>query len=757
MGLALAAWAGLAWTSAALQAVKRFEAPDPAQGRQLSDLAPILAGRPLSLVVKGQRDGLFGANIYFVTYGRVNPSRLTTSVYALGQGQTWPADRGRARLISRETMPASLIKDWSRARLLFPLQPWSKGRSYVLEFSSPEADDKTCLGLCRVKGQPGGNVFAGDMPLAGQAAVQLVYKDRYPLLVLWLHLALLAAVGLLGWGSVWLLRRPRTGPDPEPAQTWGRLGRSAVWALIGLYLALALNVAWVGDDAYITFRTVANLIHGFGLTWNTAERVQAYTHPLWMFLVSAAHFLTREFHLTSIALSLACSLGAVLLVAFKLSRSLAGALAGLSLLVLSKSFVEYSTSGLENPLSHLLLAVFLAFYFKSGQDRGRLFWLTLVAGLGLVNRLDTALIFGPPLVLAFFSTKAPVLSRLRAVTAGFLPLAAWELFSIFYYGFPFPNTAYAKLNIGLGGLELARQGLNYLLHSTIRDPLTCLVIASGLGLAWLDRNRREAVLALGLALYLACLVRIGGDWMTGRFLSLTALGAAIIIARQRLRVIQLAPVLVLALLLALVAFDPPLLSFWPGHQAPAGQARDRIWNIDDLRRFSLLSPVWVSGSNDRPAARLKYKNGRPWQPGDEVVFKGAIGHFGYQAGPSVFIVDNHCLADPLRARLPARFDPNLFMGHFKRTIPPGYLETIATGLNQIQDPDLARYYDKLTLIIRGRLWDPGRLIEIWRMNTGQYDHLIDYDHYRGPKSYYVDSNGLPLYVRSRGRPERGHD
>ena len=30
---------------------------------------------------------------------------------------------------------------------------------------------------------------------------------------------------------------------------------------------------------------------------------------------------------------------------------------------------------------------------------------------------------------------------------GFLSLGlAWEMFSIFYYGFPFPNTAYAKLN-----------------------------------------------------------------------------------------------------------------------------------------------------------------------------------------------------------------------------------------------------------------------------------------------------------------------
>ncbi len=42
----------------------------------------------------------------------------------------------------------------------------------------------------------------------------------------------------------------------------------------------------MSDDAYITLRTVDNFINGYGLTWNISERVQAYTHPLWMFLLS---------------------------------------------------------------------------------------------------------------------------------------------------------------------------------------------------------------------------------------------------------------------------------------------------------------------------------------------------------------------------------------------------------------------------------------------------------------------------------------
>ena len=82
------------------------------------------------------------------------------------------------------------------------------------------------------------------------------------------------------------------------------------WPL--LYHGLVvLRTAWLSEDAFITFRTVDNFINGYGLTWNITERVQAYTHPLWMFLVAVCYFWTREIYYTSILLSLAVSLTAV--------------------------------------------------------------------------------------------------------------------------------------------------------------------------------------------------------------------------------------------------------------------------------------------------------------------------------------------------------------------------------------------------------------------------------------------------------------
>ena len=85
----------------------------------------------------------------------------------------------------------------------------------------------------------------------------------------------------------------------------------AAVALLGLlFLIVLVRTAWVCDDAYIVFRTVDNFLHGDGLRWNVAERVQTYTNPLWMFVISSLVFLTREYYYTTVFLGISVSLAA---------------------------------------------------------------------------------------------------------------------------------------------------------------------------------------------------------------------------------------------------------------------------------------------------------------------------------------------------------------------------------------------------------------------------------------------------------------
>jgi arabinofuranosyltransferase len=103
-----------------------------------------------------------------------------------------------------------------------------------------------------------------------------------------------------------------------------------------------------------------------------------------------------------------------------------------------------------------------------------------------------------------------------------------------------------------------------------------------------------------------------------------------------------------------------------------------------------------------------------------------MGYYGFVAGPHVYIVDQLGLCDPLLARLPAQRPWRI--GHFERSVPDGYVETLESGHNRFVDPHLALYDDKLRIATRGNLWDPQRLIEIWKLNTGAYDYLlVDYN------------------------------
>jgi arabinofuranosyltransferase len=121
---------------------------------------------------------------------------------------------------------------------------------------------------------------------------------------------------------------------------------------------------------------------------------------------------------------------------------------------------------------------------------------------------------------------------------------------------------------------------------------------------------------------------------------------------------------------------------------------------------------------------------------DRVVVYKVIGVLGYYADPKVHIIDPMALTDPLLSKLPCRatlpFDDSNVqdttrwrIGHFEREIPDGYIETVRSGTNKITDPNLSKYYDVLSSLIKGNIWDIDRFDKIWNFNTGKYDYLLE--------------------------------
>jgi len=499
--------------------------------------------------------------------------------------------------------------------------------------------------------------------------------------------------------------------------------------LTTIFSLLLFRTGWLCDDAYITFRTIDNFMKGYGLRWNVIERVQSYTHPLWMFLLAGLYSITREIYFTSIITSIVISILTVVLLFTRVSRSAGSgqldfryySILGLLVLIFSKAYIDFSTSGLENALSHLIIVVFGIVYIREEWGSKKIFLLSLVGSLGILTRMDTVLLYGPAFLYALWKERSP--RGILIAFIGSLPFILWELFSIMYYGFPFPNTAYAKLGAGITDSELLVQGFRYFLNSFLNDPVTLIVICSGMIFPIIVRRKEYIPLSVGVLLYCIYVAKIGGDFMSGRFFTPPLMVSVVIIMGIGFTSLWRICISCLVVVIAgLVSPHPTIFSKTNYGIEYSSRTKDNIYDErasyypytsmeKKIRGFQVPQHPWIISGREAGENKVP------------LVIRHSIGFFGYAAGPGVYIVDRWSLTDPLLARLPAGRDWQI--GHYRRRLPDGYPESILTDTIAIKDPDLTVYYRKLRTIIRGDIFSLDRLKEIWLMNTGADDYLLE--------------------------------
>jgi arabinofuranosyltransferase len=317
-------------------------------------------------------------------------------------------------------------------------------------------------------------------------------------------------------------------------------------------------------------------------------------------------------------------------------------------------------------------------------------------------------------------------STSRAVAWGLSPAILWTLFALVYYGFPFPNTAYAKLATGIPRGEAWRQGLFYLLDSIDRDPITLVTILFGVA-AGAARRGLPRLMAAGVGCYLLYTVAIGGDFMAGRFLAVPLVLSLLILGR--LMTLDPRPAYTAAAVLLVMGLSASQVTLRSDSSFDARGVRST--GIIDERAvyFHTQSLVW-GGRN--AFAQPEWPSGRRQTAPVRVLETcGLMGAGGLDWGPMVHMLDECALADPLLARLPAIFNIEWRSGHFRRTIPEGYAASLERKVNLIADPALRSLYDDLRLITRSnRLFTMERLAAIGRVNTGVSGHDIDRRFYR---------------------------
>ena len=322
----------------------------------------------------------------------------------------------------------------------------------------------------------------------------------------------------------------------SPEKVGSRL-QTAIWIVFGIVAAYGLwrviATAWVCDDAFISFRYAKNLVAGHGLVFNVGETVEGYTNFLWVMLMAAGLWLGADPVRLSQVLGILCFAATVTILAYvsrRLWRSTDLPVIVLPVaaaaVLLQRDFHVYATSGMETSLATFLVILGYALLVFSGRPlSGLTAGLVLVAG-GMTR--PDALIF---YVMGLGFILVADQSRWRRAAFYLLPaiviyLPYW-LWRYDYYGYPFPNTYYAKSAY----LSYWPQGWLYIWLYLRSYYILWLVPVVGalagyvcLRRLWKQRSIPDIVLramllsVLFIVPFVLYVARVGGDFMFARFL-----------------------------------------------------------------------------------------------------------------------------------------------------------------------------------------------------------------------------------------------
>ncbi|MBW8875304.1 MAG: hypothetical protein JF614_10110 [Acidobacteria bacterium] len=292
--------------------------------------------------------------------------------------------------------------------------------------------------------------------------------------------------------------------------------------------------AWGSDDAYISYRYAQHLASGQGLVFNPGERVEGFSNLLYVLLLAPAAALVPPARLYAVSAGLNLLFAAAALVLlYRFTRRRLGSFAAAivaGLFALGPSVWVAVASGLETPMVLLLqigtwILVEQAVEEGGARERRAVAGLCLVAAVLVLARVDGFI--APMLAAAFLTLRGRWRSAFAVAGSALATFGALTLWRLAYYGWPLPNTYYAKMTSTLGmRLEAGgEQLLTILLGTGLVIALAGFVIAGVRSWKVLPFPVLFAAGSLGYYLY------IGGDLFYDRFVVvLFPMGAWLLLA-----------------------------------------------------------------------------------------------------------------------------------------------------------------------------------------------------------------------------------
>jgi arabinofuranosyltransferase len=427
--------------------------------------------------------------------------------------------------------------------------------------------------------------------------------------------------------------------------------------LLFLSFYLILVKSWISEDAFITLRHIENFISGYGPVFNIGERVEGFSHVLWFYMVSFFRWLGFTIKASVMIPSLIFSFSAIYIFLFKIKVSgESGEVLNLAApaLLAASAFIDFGTSGLESPLSYLLLIIYSKFLLEGSFDKRPEFFGIIIALL-VFTRPDFGIFLIINLIFFIYELyikKIKFNFLLKFSIFSIIPLLLYEIFRMGYYAAIFPNPFYTKTGSG----SYFSAGINYFLDFSEGSLFLPVVIFALLVFVFnkSEFNGRKLILLSGFT-HLFFIVRGGGDFMHGRFLlpSFILLSAGTMgifdkyFSSSKIR--RLSSVFLIIFIFIIGLFIKPAQK--RGHYFNRGGISDERFAYYKDKNIPLkylfkenIIFMWKTiGENyyflaekGRTKIRIAYKN---------------VGFIGYYGGKKVFVLDKLGLTDPIVSRL----------------------------------------------------------------------------------------------------------
>lgn len=508
-----------------------------------------------------------------------------------------------------------------------------------------------------------------------------------------------------------------------------------------IFVAVITLLSWQSDDAYHAYIMAKNLVEGNGFVYNVGERATASSCPLFTLVIAFGYLFIRKMFVVSLLICILFSTIAFGIFVHRFCENKFQVIVGTAILLTCVSFVSYTSAGLENCMLYLLCMLFLKEFFNSDEyNASSMLKLAILISLIAMTRMDAVLMF-VPMICYLYLFKRKNVSFVKAVGLGALglsPFIIWELFSLIYYGFFVPNTAFVKLGTNIPRKEYLVRGIQYALNAVICDPLVLFIPFAAFVCVLFVRKSKYVTLIAGVVLYGIYVIYIGGDFMMGRHFTVMFLMSLTcyfeiynkefekrsnVYRNNKLKNF----VSTIAICCVVYTVTTPVITqqFQFGNTFSSPIADERAGYFKWTSLFNNAVSLSTTGEmciqdawNDQGVRDIREAD----LPGG--ILRMVPGITKYYNN-DLYLNDLYALGDPYLSKLPAVREANWRIGHMYREAPKGYYETVYYGDNVIENEAASEYYEIIKLITRGKVFNKDRLKAVIDINLGKYDYLVD--------------------------------